>query len=56
MKAGPKKISEIQEKGLETLDEEAFYDLLQTGVSAEKRERMAAKEDEAGPPPKKQKK
>lgn len=54
-KAGAKKLEEIEAEGLETLDEAEFLELLQTGVSAEKRERMAAKASEQ-PAKKKQKK
>jgi len=55
VKAGPKKLEEIEQKGLETLDEDGFFALLEEGVPQEKRDRMAEKAD-AQPAKKKQKK
>jgi len=55
VKAGQKKLDEIEAKGLETVDEAGFYELLQNGIPDEKRERMEAKA-EAEPAKKKQKK
>ena len=40
-KAGPKKIEEIQEKGLDTLSEPEFLEMLKTGVPEEKRAQIA---------------
>lgn len=62
VKAGPKKIEEIREKDLDTVDEEGFFDLLRNGVPESKRRLMAAKaaeaeaEAEAEEPPKKKSK
>ncbi|KAH8680658.1 hypothetical protein BX600DRAFT_444879 [Xylariales sp. PMI_506] len=39
-RAGPKKLQEINEKELETISEEEFFDILVNGVPQEKRERM----------------
>ncbi|KAF2716795.1 hypothetical protein K431DRAFT_289081 [Polychaeton citri CBS 116435] len=58
-KAGPKKLEVIRENDLETISEEEFLELLQTGVPTDKRARMASKRaaDEAeGPPAKKRSK
>lgn len=58
-KAGAKKLEEIKSHDLETLNEGEFFDMLQNGVSAEKRQQMDAKEaaqDDAKPAKKKQKK
>ena len=52
---GQKKVDTINEHKIETLDEDQFYELLKTGASEEKREKMAAK-GEVGPPKKKAKK
>lgn len=54
-KAGPKKLEVIAEHGLETIDEDQFYEMLKTGVPEEKRQKMAAK-GTAEPAKKKQKK
>ncbi len=43
LRAGPKKLQEINEKELETINEEEFFQILENGVSREKRERMAAR-------------
>lgn len=39
-RAGPKKLQVINELELETITEDEFFDILENGVSAEKRERM----------------
>lgn len=54
-RAGPKKLDIIAEHGLETIDEDQFYEMLKTGVPEDKKERMAAKGG-AEPAKKKQKK
>ncbi|KAK8131664.1 Chromosome transmission fidelity factor [Apiospora sp. TS-2023a] len=43
-RAGPKKLQEINEKELETITEEEFFQILEEGVSQEKRDRMAARQ------------
>ncbi|KAK8053023.1 hypothetical protein PG996_012324 [Apiospora saccharicola] len=43
-RAGPKKLQEINEKELETITEEEFFQILEKGVSQEKRDRMAARQ------------
>ncbi|RYP77540.1 hypothetical protein DL771_001113 [Monosporascus sp. 5C6A] len=43
LRAGPKKLQEINEKELETISEEEFFQILENGVGREKRERMAAR-------------
>lgn len=43
-RAGPKKLQEINEKELETITEEEFFQILVNGVSKEKRDRMAARQ------------
>ena len=43
LRAGPNKLREINEKELETIDEDEFLDILRNGVSKEKRQRMAAR-------------
>lgn len=43
LRAGPKKLQEINEKELETISEEEFFQILENGVSREKRERMASR-------------
>ncbi|KAK8068813.1 hypothetical protein PG994_005429 [Apiospora phragmitis] len=43
-RAGPKKLMEINEKELETISEEEFFQILQNGVPQEKRDRMAARQ------------
>lgn len=43
-RAGPKKLQEINEKELETITEEEFFQILEKGVSKEKRDRMAARQ------------
>ncbi|KAK8045520.1 hypothetical protein PG993_005544 [Apiospora rasikravindrae] len=51
-RAGPKKLQEINEKELETITEEEFFQILENGVPQEKRDRMAARQaadDEEGP-------
>ncbi|KAK7751106.1 hypothetical protein SLS62_006935 [Diatrype stigma] len=51
LRAGPKKLREINEKELETISEEEFFHILEHGVSPEKRKRMAARrraEEEEG--------
>ena len=56
-KPGQKKIDEINEKGLETITEDEFFEMLKTGVPEGKRDRMAAAAEEKDEPaPKKQKK
>ncbi|KAK8097689.1 uncharacterized protein PG998_013175 [Apiospora kogelbergensis] len=42
-RAGPKKLQTINENELETITEEEFFQILENGVSQEKRDRMAAK-------------
>lgn len=52
LRAGPKKLREINEKELETIGEDEFFHILEHGVSPEKRARMAvrrrAEEQEGG--------
>ncbi|KAK6846325.1 hypothetical protein PG989_013884 [Apiospora arundinis] len=43
-RAGPKKLQEINEKELETITEEEFFQILENGVPQEKRDRMAARQ------------
>ena len=43
LRAGPKKLQEINEKELETINEDEFFHILENGVSKEKRQRMAAR-------------
>ena len=43
LRAGPKKLQEINEKELETINEDEFFRILENGVSKEKRRRMAAR-------------
>ena len=53
-RAGQKKLDEIEDKGLETIDEDGFFEILKNGVPKEKRDRMAAKTAaETDEPPKK---
>ncbi|KAJ3474521.1 hypothetical protein NLG97_g9809 [Lecanicillium saksenae] len=42
-RAGPKKLQVINELELETITEEEFFEILENGVSEEKRERMENK-------------
>lgn len=43
IRAGPKKLQTINELELETISEEEFFDILENGLSQDKRERMANK-------------
>ncbi|KAK7932566.1 RFC1-like protein [Apiospora marii] len=43
-RAGPKKLQEINEKELDTISEEEFFQILEKGVPKEKRDRMAAQQ------------
>ena len=49
------RLEEIKAKGLETIDEQGFFDLLRNGVPAAKRALMAEQAD-VEPPAKKSKK
>ena len=42
-RAGPKKLQTINELGLETINEQEFFDILENGLSKDKRRRMANK-------------
>ena len=55
-RAGQKKIDEINKHGIDTIDENAFLDMIENGVPEKYRRKGAGKGAEAEPAKKKQKK